>query len=60
MLSAAVYLNYFSKSHNEKQIDLWFKTYLPLIKEDENFRSYKKLRKEVKKGIPVPLRGQVW
>ncbi|MFS8160315.1 MAG: hypothetical protein ACMG6E_08930 [Candidatus Roizmanbacteria bacterium] len=53
-------MNYFSSSHNEKLIDSWFKTYLPLIKENENFKSYKRLRQEIKKGVPVPLRGQVW
>ena len=60
MLSAAVYLTYFSTPYNEKLIDVWFKTYLPLINEESNFVTYKRLRSEIKKGIPVPLRGQIW
>ncbi|CDW78866.1 tbc1 domain family member 14 [Stylonychia lemnae] len=61
-LSAAVYLNYFQKTHDEKHIDQWFKVYIPLIKEgyDEEFRKNKKLKQEIVSGIPVPLRGQVW
>lgn len=62
-LSAAVYLNYFQKIHNEKQIDLWFKVYLPLIKDsidESEYKRNKKLKQEIIGGIPVPLRGQVW
>jgi hypothetical protein len=61
MLSASVYLLYFSKVYEEKAIDIWFKVYLPLLKEGEHeYKKIKKLKKEIKKGIPVPLRGQVW
>ena len=62
-LSAAVYLNYFQKTHDEKQIDQWFKVYLPLIKDsgdDCEFKKNRRLKLEIIGGIPVPLRGQVW
>lgn len=58
--SAQVYLNYFSKVYEEKELDLWFKVYLPELKETEEFSKIKNLKSEIKKGIPVPLRGQVW
>ena len=33
-LAAAVYLNYFQKSHDEKLIDIWFRNYLPMFKDN--------------------------
>lgn len=49
MLSATVYLKYFSKQYDERVIDNWIKNYFTLIKENDNeFRTNKKLRKEIK------------
>jgi hypothetical protein len=65
-LSATVYLNYFTTVHDDKLIDTWFKTYLPLIRdavseqEMSNLRLNTKLKGEIRKGIPVPLRGHAW
>lgn len=62
-LSATIYLQYFTKFHDEKLIDQWFKTYLPMIKdapELELLLKVKKLKDEIIRGIPVPLRGHVW
>ena len=58
-LSAAVYLNYFQKIHDEKHIDLWFKIYLPMIKDsyEDDYKKSKKIKQEIVNGIPVPLRG---
>lgn len=44
--------------YEEKSIDIWFKVYLPILKEGEHeYKKVKKLKKEIKKGVPVPLRG---
>jgi hypothetical protein len=61
-LSASVYLNYFTTKHDEKVIDLWFKTYIPIIREQPSntFRLNKKLRIDISNGIPVPMRGHGW
>jgi hypothetical protein len=60
-----VYLNYFTTMHDEKLIDQWFKLYLPMIKESaeldpRSLTKVKKLKYEIVRGIPVPLRGHVW
>ena len=61
-LSASVYLTDFTTKHDEKLIDLWFKTYIPIIREQPSciFRANKKLKIDVMNGIPVPMRGHGW
>ena len=61
-LSASVYLNYFTTKHDEKLIDLWFKTYIPIIREQpsSSYRLNKKLKVDIMNGVPVPMRGHGW
>ena len=61
-MSASIYLNYFTTKHDEKLIDLWFKSFIPLIRDQPSniFRENKKLKEDIMNGIPVPMRGHAW
>ena len=38
---------------------MWINIYFPLIKDNKHQRN-KNFRKDIRKGIPVPVRGQAW
>jgi len=58
--NAQDYFAYFSNKHSEKQLDLWLKTYIPIVNQGEHLTN-KKIKSEIMKGnVPMCYRGQLW
>lgn len=62
LASGKEYLQYFQNKHSEKQLDLWIKSLLPVIKSgDQHYKKNSKVISEIMKAnVPMCYRGELW